>query len=42
MFETVVAYTTKNDGYQKNGSLQVKGLMLHSTATPGIMALEFR
>lgn len=42
MYKTIVAYTTKNDGYQKNGRLKVEGLMLHSTATPGIMAQEFR
>ena len=42
MFKKILNYTTQNDGYQKNGKLNVKGLMLHSTATPGIMAQEFR
>mgnify|MGYP004479733435 CR=1 FL=1 len=42
MFETIVNYTTKNDGYKYNGKLNVKGLMLHSTATPGIDAKTFR
>lgn len=37
-----VQYTTQNDGYKKNGTLHVKGIMLHSTATPGILAKEFR
>lgn len=42
MYETIVNYTTKNDGYKKNGVLTVKGIMIHSTATPGIMAKAFR
>ncbi len=40
--QKIVQYTTKNEGYQKNGTLHVRGLMLHSTATPGILAKEFR
>ncbi len=42
MYKTIVNYTTNNDGYKKNGKLTVKGLMVHSTATPGIMAETFR
>ena len=40
--QKIVQYTTQNDGYKKNGTLHVKGIMLHSTATPGILAKEFR
>lgn len=42
MYKTIIDFTTKNDSYKRNNELQVKGLMLHSTATPGIMAQEFR
>jgi len=35
-------YTIENDGYKKNGALIPKGIMIHSTATPGIMAAAFR
>lgn len=41
-FKTIVNYTTKNDGYKNNGTLTVRGIMIHSTATPGIMAKTFR
>ena len=40
--DTIINYTTNNDGYRSNGRLKVKGIMLHSTATPGIMAKAFR
>lgn len=39
--EIKVDYTTKADGW-KNGSLLPKGVMVHSTATPGVMAQNFR
>lgn len=41
-YQTIVNYTKKNDGYKNNGALTVRGIMIHSTATPGIMAKEFR
>lgn len=40
--EIIRHYTTKNDSYRLYSALNVKGLMLHSTATPGIMAKAFR
>lgn len=39
--EIKVDYTTKADGW-KNGALLPKGVMVHSTATPGVMAQNFR
>lgn len=33
--QKIVQYTTQNDGYKKNGTLHVKGIMRTSTATPG-------
>ena len=36
-----VDYTTKADGWN-NGKLNPKGVMVHSTATPGVMAQQFR
>jgi len=41
MVKILQNYITQNDGYKKNGSLLPKGIMIHSTATPGIMAQEF-
>ena len=41
MPETDVQYTTKSDGWN-NGTLTPKGIMVHSTATPGVGAQEFR
>ncbi len=42
MVKIVQNYTTKNDGYKYNGVLDPKGIMIHSTATPGVMAADFR
>ncbi len=39
--EIKVDYTTKADGW-RNGALTPKGIMVHSTATPGVMAQAFR
>lgn len=36
-----VDYITKSDGWN-NGPLSPKGVMVHSTATPGVMAQRFR
>lgn len=41
MSEIDVQYTTKSDGWN-NGTLTPKGIMVHSTATPGVGAQEFR
>lgn len=41
MPEIDVQYTTKSDGWN-NGTLTPKGIMVHSTATPGVGAQEFR
>lgn len=40
--ERIVSYTVKNDGYRQNGALKPQGVMVHSTASPGIMAKAFR
>lgn len=36
-----VKYMTQNDCYKADKPLTIKGLMLHSTATPGIMAADW-
>ena len=40
--ERIISYTKLNDGYRFNGALKPQGVMIHSTATPGIMAKAFR
>lgn len=40
--ERIINYTTQNDGYKYNSALKPQGVMIHSTATPGIMAKAFR
>lgn len=34
-------YITENDCYKSNRTLQPKGVMVHSTAAPGVMAADF-
>lgn len=41
MYEIDVQYTTKSDGWN-NAALTPKGIMVHSTATPGVDAQSFR
>lgn len=36
--ETIVKYMTQNDCYKAGRTITVKGIMVHSTATPGVMA----
>ena len=33
--QKIVQYTTQNDGYKKNGTLHVKGIMLHKHGDAG-------
>ena len=39
--EIITNYMTRNDCYTANRKIEVKGLMLHSTATPGVMAKDW-
>lgn len=39
--QIITKYMTQNDCYKAGKPLTVKGLMLHSTATPGVMAADW-
>lgn len=37
----ITNYMTKNDCYNTNSQIEVKGIMVHSTSVPGVMANEW-
>jgi N-acetyl-anhydromuramyl-L-alanine amidase AmpD len=41
IMKLVTKFMTKNDCYKAGRKIRVKGIMVHSTATPGVMAAEW-